>query len=146
MNVDQEIAKLVSELGQLIQKDRPPTQCHSLTLLGLQLLVRIFFSDSDLTMQQLAVAVGVSLPSISTKVDKLEKDGLVIRQRSMADRRVVQVRLTPAGQQIMQSHIDTRTRVLRQALADFDNADKKTIIAFFNAYIAVAKKQQLSNK
>ena len=54
-------------------------------------------ADAPLTMSELARALDASLPSMSGIVDRIEARGLIERERSGDDRRVVHVRLTPAG-------------------------------------------------
>ena len=48
-------------------------------------------------LSDLAESQGVSLPSMSNTVTRLEQQGWVKRQRSEQDRRVVMIELTPAG-------------------------------------------------
>ena len=54
-------------------------------------------SDAPMTMSALARALDASLPSMSGIVDRIEARGLIERDRSSDDRRVVQVRLTQKG-------------------------------------------------
>jgi MarR family transcriptional regulator, organic hydroperoxide resistance regulator len=46
---------------------------------------------------ELALAAGVSRPTATRMLDGLERDGVVVRERSGDDRRCVHVRLTEAG-------------------------------------------------
>jgi DNA-binding MarR family transcriptional regulator len=50
-------------------------------------------------MSELAEYQGVSLPTMSGTISRLETRGWVKRERSTADRRVVLIELTPKGQQ-----------------------------------------------
>lgn len=52
------------------------------------------------SLNALARRMGVTDSTMSIAVDRLERRGLVSRQRSPADRRSVQIRLTPAGSEI----------------------------------------------
>jgi DNA-binding MarR family transcriptional regulator len=54
-------------------------------------------ADAPMTMSELARALGASLSSMSGIVDRIEARGLIERERSGDDRRVVRVHLTPAG-------------------------------------------------
>lgn len=49
------------------------------------------------TLNELARHMGVTAPTMSISIDRLEKKGYVIRLRDAADRRRVHVRLTSAG-------------------------------------------------
>ena len=52
-----------------------------------------------LSGRAVAQAVSLSQPTVTSILDRLERDGLVVRQRSEADRRVVHVRLTEQGRE-----------------------------------------------
>jgi MarR family transcriptional regulator, transcriptional regulator for hemolysin len=52
------------------------------------------------TQQDLARAVGIEGPTLTRHLDGLEEAGLVARRRDPADRRAVQVELTPAGEEL----------------------------------------------
>jgi len=55
-------------------------------------------ADEDgISQAELARRQRVEAPSMCRMVDRLERDGLVSRERDLADRRVIRVRITPAG-------------------------------------------------
>jgi len=47
----------------------------------------------------LARSLGIESPTLTRHLDNLEKNGLIVRQRSETDRRATQVELTPAGEE-----------------------------------------------
>ena len=51
------------------------------------------------TQLDLARSLGIEGPTLTRHLDNLEAGGLVVRQRSDADRRAVQVELTAAGEE-----------------------------------------------
>ncbi|HEX8205008.1 MAG TPA: MarR family transcriptional regulator [Solirubrobacteraceae bacterium] len=64
------------------------------------------------TQQDLAAAVGIVGPTLTHHLERLERDGLIARERDSGDRRVVRVELTAAGDELF-------TR-LRRAAMSFD--------------------------
>ena len=54
--------------------------------------------ESWTTQLDLARALGIEGPTLTRHLDNLEAGGLVVRQRSDADRRAVRVELTDAGE------------------------------------------------
>ena len=69
--------------------DLSAPQVHTLLALG---------HDGALAMGDLARRVGITEKTATGLIDRLERDGLVQRLRDDADRRVVHVRLTAAGE------------------------------------------------
>jgi DNA-binding MarR family transcriptional regulator len=73
---------------------------HGLSLTGFEALRRIADAPGErATMGEVAEAVGLSRPGVTSTVSRLVADGLVIRERAEGDRRLLHARLTPAGRQ-----------------------------------------------
>lgn len=53
------------------------------------------------SMGELATAVGLKITSMSGLVDRMEKKGLVSRQRSIVDRRTMEIALTSEGRELL---------------------------------------------
>lgn len=71
---------------------------HGISLTGFEVLRRIAeFPDERASMGDLADAVGLSRPGITSTVNRLVEDGLVTRERQGGDRRLLHATLTPAG-------------------------------------------------
>ena len=58
-----------------------------------------FPADAEVTVVMVADAVQLSAATVSRILDRLEKSGLILRERRSADRRKVCLSLTAAGQQ-----------------------------------------------
>ena len=67
-----------------------------------QLGVLTFLAEKSYNLSELAEQNSVSLPTMSSMVSKLVAAGLVERQRSQQDRRVVMLVLTPKGSTLVQ--------------------------------------------
>ena len=69
-------------------------------------------------------------PDVTRLIDRLEKRGLVARSRDSADRRVVTVRITAAGAELVEtSDMDRRaTDALATRFARLSSADCQTLI------------------
>jgi DNA-binding MarR family transcriptional regulator len=67
-------------------------------------------------MGQLADALGLSRPGITSTVDRLVGEGLVLRERAGGDKRLLHARLTPLGRQrvadAMHTHDDLVAHLL----------------------------------
>ena len=93
-------------------------QVHTLLALG---------HDDALAMGDLARRVGITEKTATGLIDRLERDGLVQRVRDDADRRVVHVRLTPAGEAIHRRMDAGMLQKLTWLLTRLDAADRRDL-------------------
>jgi DNA-binding MarR family transcriptional regulator len=94
---------------------------HQVTLLW---LVR---SRPGLSLRELAEQEGISAPSMSGHVDRLEAAGLLRRVRSNDDRRRVGLELTREGSALLKRVRARRTTWLAARLEQLDDADRARI-------------------
>jgi MarR family transcriptional regulator, organic hydroperoxide resistance regulator len=88
-------------------------------------LLMLLAQDGELTGGQLAVAAELTPATVTQMLDGLEADGLVERERSKVDRRVVHNRLTDKGREVQvarQDEIEMRWAELlgTMSLADLE--------------------------
>jgi DNA-binding MarR family transcriptional regulator len=80
-----------------------------------------------LSLAELAAEEGISPPALSGHVDRLERAGLLVRERSTVDRRRVGLRLTDDGVRLMRRIRARRTTWLAERLDDLDPAQLAAI-------------------
>ncbi|MFI9046864.1 MarR family winged helix-turn-helix transcriptional regulator [Streptomyces sp. NPDC053427] len=91
---------------------------HGLSVAGFDVLTALRRSGAPyrLTAGRLADAGLVSSAGVTLRIDRLEKDGLIVRERDAEDRRVVYSRLTDEGlakvDQVFAEHLDNERRML----------------------------------
>ncbi|MEP6811652.1 MAG: MarR family transcriptional regulator [Actinomycetota bacterium] len=83
------------------------------------LLVAIKYAP-EIGVGELAARERVSAPAMSNHVDRLERDGLVTRTPSAADKRRVGLTLTPEGQRMLRRVRSRRTAWLVSRLGTLD--------------------------
>ena len=95
------VARLIELMESVFLTVRPPSADEwsevELTKPQLRTLVLLHRSQSPQRMSDLAVNLGVSLPSATGLVERLLSKGLVERGHDASDRRVVTCHLTPKG-------------------------------------------------
>jgi DNA-binding MarR family transcriptional regulator len=99
--------------------DMTPAQLHIVLWLG---------TDGALTMGELARRVAVTEKTITGVVDRLERDGLVQRERVSADRRVVQVILAPRGARLFRQIDGDIEAKLTQFLGLLEAVDRQHLV------------------
>ena len=72
-------------------------RAHESTMPRFDVMAALHRADGELTMTELSRRLLVSNGNTTTVIDRLELDGLVQRTPSTADRRIINVALTPAG-------------------------------------------------
>jgi DNA-binding MarR family transcriptional regulator len=91
---------------------------HGLSLTGFEALRKIAESPGErATMGQLADALGLSRPGVTSTVNRLVADGLAIRERVGADKRLLHACLTPAGRQRVAEAARTHDDLVAHLLA-----------------------------
>lgn len=91
---------------------------HGLSVAGFDVLTALRRSGEPyrLTAGQLADSGLVSSAGVTLRIDRLEKDGLIVRERDTQDRRVVYSRLTEKGlatvDRAFVEHLDNENRML----------------------------------
>jgi DNA-binding MarR family transcriptional regulator len=106
--------KLHSAAIRLLRSIRVEDRASGLSGPRLSALSVVVFGG-PLSMAALAAAEQVQPPTMTRLVRELEREGLVERMRDQEDRRVLQVRPTARGRQVMEE--GRRRRVVRVAAA-----------------------------
>jgi DNA-binding MarR family transcriptional regulator len=99
------------------------THFHVLTLLR---------HHDAMPMSRLAEILGASLPSVTGIVDRMEERGLVERVRVPDDRRIVLVRPTQAGLDLVDEAELVRSDLFRRALAHLEDQDLDDLARIMN--------------
>lgn len=86
----------------------------------------IVFSDG-ITLGELARAEGVSMPTMSRLVAALESDGLLTRSHDWPDKRVVSIRATELGRDLLQRARLRRVHDLAGALEALPPEEQRTL-------------------
>jgi DNA-binding MarR family transcriptional regulator len=81
----------------------------------------------QLRTSEIEAATSVTAGAISQRLDRLEARGLVRRQRDDADRRVIHVRLTRKGRNLVDSVVAGLMERENMLLTPFDRQERKTL-------------------
>jgi len=84
-----------------------------LTFLQWRALIVVGAGNDRVAVGEIATRIGATSSATSRLVGRLERRGLVARDRGADDRRVTHVRLTPAGRRLRGRVIRSRARDLR---------------------------------
>lgn len=110
---------------------------NQVSLAQVQALRFIWLHDKVL-MGDLAAGLGITYPSATNMVKRLERRALVTRTPNPEDRREVEVRLTDAGLDLVERMEAERHRRLAATLAAMDPEDRSALLRGLRAFVATA--------
>lgn len=104
------------------------TQAREHGLTGPQISVlKILEAMGDLSLTELSEKMSARNSTITGIVDRMERDGLVVRERSQSDRRVVLIRATEKGMSLASSVPVSAMEVFGAALRSLEEDDRRAL-------------------
>ena len=100
---------------------------------GQEGVLKALADEDGLTMSQLAQVLGVQPPTVTKMVSRLSAQGLLKRVPSETDGRLARVHLTETGLAKIDEIDRIWKRIEREALAGFDDKDRKKLRKFLRA-------------
>lgn len=135
-DVDSKIVASLERLSQLFRVLlREEAQKHALSPIQAQFLVHLLFHDVELRrVGRLAEEFNLTRATVSDAVASLEKKGLVNRDPWPEDKRVVTLRLTPAGKKLA-IELSTWANAIKEHLGS-SSEEKEDVMRFLMRLIA----------
>lgn len=96
-----------------------------------QLLILLLLDETDkpaVSMSEIAAELAVSLPTVTGLVDRLVREGLVVRYPSDEDRRMVLVRLARSGRRVIRRVLRALDDLVHQVLATTSEAERESLV------------------
>jgi DNA-binding MarR family transcriptional regulator len=137
---------LISEVIELDRQAHRLIRRHSfnawmeLNLTNPQLKTLFFISNQRGTNPgKLAAALGVTPPNVTGIVDRLVEQGLLSRQESPEDRRVLMLQTTEKGEAILSDLRERRTSSMREILAHLSVEELSYLVKGLSALVKAAQ-------
>lgn len=83
-------------------------------------------------MSEIAKRLGVTVGTLTTNINSLERKNYVIRERSDSDKRVVFVTLTERGRKAFFYHRDFHKKLIRSVVSEFSSDEKEVLMRCLN--------------
>ena len=128
MQPDSPSLTLESVLEQITRLIRRLATTGELGLTGAMVLARLT-RDGPQRLTELALGEDLSQPGMTQLVTRLERDGLVRRTASTADRRGVLVEVTDSGRELVERRRAERSAEVRELFGRLDAEDQGSIAA-----------------
>lgn len=134
----QRFTEVVAELYAHLRPDYDEDLTHQ----SVRLLQHIAFSDRPLRVEDVRQFLGGAAPSASEFVKRLAVRGLVARERSEADARVVELKLTVKGLEVLRQHTHLDPRRLETAASLAKGVDLTELTEKLEALLAAASRSR----
>lgn len=102
---------------------------HGVTL-GMWYFLRVLWQEDGLTQRELSRRIGTMEPTTLSAIASMEKNGLVLRERNVADRRKLHVWLTPKGRALKAQLLPLAVGVVEKATEGFSPEDRQRFLAY----------------
>jgi DNA-binding MarR family transcriptional regulator len=126
-----EVDAIVETIIYLYTESRRVTKemAREVGLTGPQLtVIKLLETFGDLSLSNLSERIRAQNSTVTGIIDRMEREGLVSRERSASDRRVVFIRLSDKGRRLAQKIEVEPMQLFTQALADLSAADLKDFV------------------
>ncbi|MCU0693785.1 MAG: MarR family transcriptional regulator [Polyangiaceae bacterium] len=127
----QEVDSIVEAIVYLYTESRRLTKglAARYGLTGPQLtVVKMLESIGDMSLSELSDRIHAKNSTVTGIIDRMEGDGLVVRDRSQRDRRVVHIRLTPKGRALAADVPLLPAEILRKALESLTRDEARLLL------------------
>ncbi|MBE3553961.1 MAG: MarR family transcriptional regulator [Thermicanus sp.] len=119
------ISTLIKQKGREILQDFPITPPQFIALQWLK-------EEGEMTIGALSEKMYLANSTTTDLIDRMEKAGLVQRERSLADRRVVHIRLLDKGKMLIDEVIRHRQEYLAKVMESFTPEERDQLKALLN--------------
>jgi len=130
-----EVDALVETIIYLYTESRRLTKglASQFGLTGPQLtVIKLLETFEHLSLSSLSERIRAQNSTVTGIIDRMEREGLVRRERSTSDRRVVHIRLSDKGQKLARQIQVEPMEIFRGALQSLSQADLRDLLRIMN--------------
>ncbi len=130
-----EVDSIVETIIYLYTESRRLTKgmAREVGLTGPQLtVIKLLESFDNLSLSSLSERIRAQNSTVTGIIDRMEREGLVRRERSTVDRRVVHIKLSDKGQKLARQIQVEPMEIFREALASLSQADLRDLLRIMN--------------
>ncbi|HWJ03362.1 MAG TPA: MarR family transcriptional regulator [Verrucomicrobiae bacterium] len=96
----------------------------------------------EITMGELCGKLYLACSTVTDLVDRMEKNGYVERFKDSKDRRVIRLRVLPAGMEIYEDVLKTRKAYLQSILVKLNQEEKDKLVSSLSQVHALMKPEE----
>ena len=104
-------------------------------------IIRFLHEHEQKKMKEVGEHFNIKLSTLTSTIDKLEKNKLVKRKNSKEDRRVIYIRPTAKGQNLLTDLVDATRDLAEKMVADLNAADFDSMIRGLDQVLDLLRKK-----
>lgn len=112
----------------ILHDDKPPPELDALPLAQLRLLWSVLH-ETGATMKEYSERLRVTRSTVTQLAERLVRRGLIERFHDTTDRRIVRLRLSPAGRRLMNAADRTRRETLQGVWEELSGPERERVLA-----------------
>lgn len=127
----QDVDRIVETIEVLYTESRRLTKTLAAQygLTGPQLtVVKMLASAGDVSLSELSERIHAQNSTVTGIIDRMQREGLVLRARSSRDRRVIHIKLTSKGRELARAVPLQPAEILRGALASLSSDESRVLL------------------
>ncbi|WP_058486376.1 MarR family winged helix-turn-helix transcriptional regulator [Defluviitalea phaphyphila] len=112
---------------------------YKMTFNEMRVMEIIGTSKNPKKMKDIAKIMGMTKGGITFLIDKLEKKGLVKRQKNEVDRRVLYIELTKKGERFFTEYSKNKYDILYKWVENMNPSNKQVVMEEFNRALEIVE-------
>ena len=125
--LDEVVERMVRLIAKVRKRQAAVTQTHGVTMLQFT-AIQALRQEGDINITQLSKKLHLNQSTVSSLIDRMERDGLVRRVQSSADRRAVRLRLTDKADDIGETLPDSPLVFFRALLDALSSEEQQALV------------------
>ena len=119
-----------NNIGKVEERMLRNTKNNDLSICDMHMLECVSQSPrKEATISEIAQALGITLPTVTVAVKRLQQKGYVTKQRDASDGRVMQVALTPQGKKMDAAHRYFHENMVRTIVRDMEPDELSSLMS-----------------
>ena len=135
----EEVLKILPDIGKRVFKGMSSDPIAEGRSLGQMKVLAAVHHYGQLSVKDVAIRLGVTMPTASELIEKLAEDGLVVRETNPADRRQVLIALTPTASEFGNRFQDLRRAQIRRAFDALEPEERPIFVKSLRAWADALK-------
>ena len=141
------IDRLQNAFSTTMRKLGPELSEHESGLTGPQFFIlNLLLKKGKCTVTELADDMRVQPSAITAMVDRLHKNGFVLRERDESDRRVVCIQLSDIGSEMLAQAKKKRKQIIQGYLSHLESEELESLVHIFEKLAKITTPKNISQE